>query len=57
VGEIGRSQWPRGLRHELSSPAQTLRSLVRFPLEAWMSVVRLFGVYIVLCEGSGLAMD
>jgi hypothetical protein len=30
-----RSQWPRGLRHELSSPAPTL-SWVRILLEAWM---------------------
>jgi hypothetical protein len=27
-----RSQWPRGLRHELSSPAPTLRSWVRIPV-------------------------
>jgi hypothetical protein len=27
-----RSQWPRGLRHELFSPAPTLRSWVRIPL-------------------------
>jgi hypothetical protein len=27
-----RSQWPRGLRHELSSPASTLRSWVRIPV-------------------------
>jgi hypothetical protein len=33
-----RSQWPRGLRHELTSPAQTLGSWVRIPLQAWMSV-------------------
>jgi hypothetical protein len=26
--------WPLGLRHELSSPARTLRSWVRIPLEA-----------------------
>jgi hypothetical protein len=29
---ICRSQWPRGLRHELSSPAPTLGSWVRIPL-------------------------
>jgi hypothetical protein len=29
-------RWPRGLRHELSSP--TLRSWVLIPLEAWMFV-------------------
>jgi hypothetical protein len=32
------SRWPRGLRYELSSPAQTLGSWVRIPLETWMSV-------------------
>jgi hypothetical protein len=31
-----RSQWPRGLRHVLSSTARTLGSRVRIPLEAWM---------------------
>jgi hypothetical protein len=30
----------RGLRHELSSPALTLRSWVRIPLETWMFCVR-----------------
>jgi hypothetical protein len=34
----GRPQWPRGLRHELSSPVQTLGSWVRIPHEAWMSL-------------------
>jgi hypothetical protein len=33
-----RSQWPRGLRHELSSLAPTLGSWIRIPLNAWMSV-------------------
>jgi hypothetical protein len=33
-----RSQWPCGLRHELSSAAQTLGSWVRIRLEAWMSM-------------------
>jgi hypothetical protein len=37
----GRSQRPRGLRHELSSPAQTLGSLVRIPLQA--HVVTFYG--------------
>jgi hypothetical protein len=36
--EACRSQWPRDLRHELSSPAPTLRSWVRIPLEACMFV-------------------
>jgi hypothetical protein len=31
-----RPQWPRGLMHEPSSPAQTLESWDRIPLEAWM---------------------
>jgi hypothetical protein len=33
-----RSQWSHGLRHELSSPAPTLRSCFRIPLGAWMFV-------------------
>jgi hypothetical protein len=33
-----RSQWPRGLSHELSSTARTLGSWVRIPRKAWMSV-------------------
>jgi hypothetical protein len=33
-----RSQWPRGLRHEMSSPARTLGSWVRIPLKTWMFV-------------------
>jgi hypothetical protein len=49
-----RSQWPRGLRHELSSPARTLRSWARIPLEAWMSVY-FYSVCAVLYAGSGLA--
>jgi hypothetical protein len=44
-----RSQWPRALRHELSSPAPTLKSWVRIPLESWMSVC----VYSV-CDASCL---
>jgi hypothetical protein len=49
-----RSQWPRGLRHGLSSPAHTLGSRVRIPLEAWMSAC-VYSVCAVLCVGSGLA--
>jgi hypothetical protein len=45
------SQWPRGLRHELSSPAGTLGSWVRISLEAWISRLCAF----VLCVGIGLA--
>jgi hypothetical protein len=48
-----RSQWPRSLRYEPSSPARTLGSWVRIPLEAWMSVC-VYSVCIVLCVGSGL---
>jgi hypothetical protein len=33
-----RSQWSRGVRHEMFSPAQTLGSWFRIPLKAWMSV-------------------
>jgi hypothetical protein len=51
-----RSQWPRGLRHELSSLARTLRSWVRIPLKAWMYVLCAFiCVCVVLCVGRGLA--
>jgi hypothetical protein len=46
----GRSQWPRRLRHEMSSLARTLGSWVWIPLKAWMSVC----TYSV-CVGSGLA--
>jgi hypothetical protein len=38
LSTLSQSEWLRGLRHELSSPAQTLGSWVRFPLEAWMFV-------------------
>jgi hypothetical protein len=41
-----RSQWPRGLRHEPSSPAQTLGSWVRIPLEAWMSAC-VYSVFVL----------
>jgi hypothetical protein len=34
---MGWSQWPCGLKHELSSLARTLGSWVRIPLEVWMS--------------------
>jgi hypothetical protein len=44
---IGRSQWPRGLRHELSSPARTLGSWIRIPLE-WMSVCS-YSVFVLPC--------
>jgi hypothetical protein len=52
-----RSQYPGGLRHELSSLARTLGSWVRIPLKAWIFGVymRLFCVCVVLCVGGGLA--
>jgi hypothetical protein len=43
-----RSQWPRGLSHELSSPAQTLGSWARIPLEARMSVC-FYSVFVLSC--------
>jgi hypothetical protein len=46
--DASRSQWPRGLRHELSSPPQTLGSCVRIPLEAWMSVC-VYSVFVLSC--------
>jgi hypothetical protein len=41
----GRSQWPRGLRHEMSSPARTPGPWVRIPLKAWM-----FAFILRLCS-------
>jgi hypothetical protein len=38
LSKICQSQWPRALRHELSSPARTLASWVRISHKAWMSV-------------------
>jgi hypothetical protein len=43
-----RWRWPRGLRHELSSPARTLASWVRISLEAWMSVC-VYSVFVLSC--------
>jgi hypothetical protein len=43
---LRRLEWPRSLRHELSSSAQTLGSWVRIPLEAWMSVC-VYSVFIL----------
>jgi hypothetical protein len=48
LGSNGRSQWPLGLRHEPSPPAQTLRSLVRIPHEAWTSVC-VYSVFMLSC--------
>jgi hypothetical protein len=42
------SQWPRDLRHELFSPARTLESSVRIPLEAWMSMC-IYCVFVLSC--------
>jgi hypothetical protein len=39
------SQWPRGLKHELSSLTRKLGSWVRIPLKTWMSVLCAF----ILC--------
>jgi hypothetical protein len=44
------SQWPHGLRHELSSLARTLGSWVRIPLK-----VRMFICVYSVCVGNGLA--
>jgi hypothetical protein len=45
----GRSQWPRGLRRELSSLARMLRSWIRVPLKAWMSVLCAFLLCLCVC--------
>jgi hypothetical protein len=46
TGDFGRSERPRGLRHELSSPAQSLGSWYRITLEARMSV-RVYSVFVL----------
>jgi hypothetical protein len=46
---ISRSQWPRGLRHELSSLARTLGSWARILFKAWMSVLCVFIVFVLFC--------
>jgi hypothetical protein len=43
------------MRHELSSPSQTLGSWARIPLEAWVYCLRLF-VSVLPCVGSGFAV-
>jgi hypothetical protein len=45
---MNRSQWPRSLRHEPSSPDRILGSWVRIPLEEWMSVC-IYSVFVLLC--------
>jgi hypothetical protein len=54
IPNLRQSQWSRGLRHEPSSPARTLRSWVRIPFEAGMSLC-VYSVCVVLCGSSGLA--
>jgi hypothetical protein len=48
------SQWSRSLRHDISSPARTLESWVRIPLEAWKSA-HVYCVFALPRAGSGLA--
>jgi hypothetical protein len=50
---LGGSQWQRGLRHELSSPARTLGSCVRIPVGTRMSVC-VYAVFVLSCVGSDL---
>jgi hypothetical protein len=38
--------WPRGLRHEMSSPIRTLGSWFGIPLQAWMYV----RVFLFVCR-------
>jgi hypothetical protein len=42
------SQWPRGLRHQLSSLARTLGSWGRIPFKAWMSVW-VYSMFVLFC--------
>jgi hypothetical protein len=51
---VSRSQWPRGLRHDMSPSAQTLESWVRILLKAWMFVC-VYSVFVLSCVGSDLA--
>jgi hypothetical protein len=44
----------RGLRHEMSSPDQTLGSWTRIPLEAWMTFC-VSSIFVLPYVGSGLA--
>jgi hypothetical protein len=43
-----RTQWPRGLRHKLSSPPRTMGSRVPIPLEAWMSAC-VYSIFVLSC--------
>jgi hypothetical protein len=47
-GGTCRSQWPRGLKHELSALARTLGSWVRISLKAWMSVC-VYSLFVLYC--------
>jgi hypothetical protein len=47
-------QWPLGLRHEPSLPAQTLGSWVWIPFVAWISVC-VYSVFVLFSVGRGLA--
>jgi hypothetical protein len=51
---IGWSQWPRGLRHELSSLDRRLGSWVLITLEAWLFVC-VYSVFLLFCLGRDLA--
>jgi hypothetical protein len=51
-----RSQWSHDLKNEMSSPAQTLGSWVRIPLEAWMSA-SLYLMFKLSCVGCGLVTN
>jgi hypothetical protein len=48
------TQWPRDLRHDMSSPAQTLGSWVPITLDAWGSIC-FYSAFVLSCVGSGLA--
>jgi hypothetical protein len=52
--DLSRSQWPRCLRYEMSSSAETLVSWVRNQREAWMSVDFL-SVFKLCCICGGLS--
>jgi hypothetical protein len=45
-----RSQWPRGLRHDPSSPSRTLGPWVRILFKAWICVC-VYSVFVLSCVG------
>jgi hypothetical protein len=57
---LDRSQWPGGLRYELSSLPLTLELWVRIPLEAWMCMC-VYSVFLLFCvtvrSGQGPTKD